>query len=283
VTEYLARLETELRRVGIGGRTRARILAEAEDHLADGDPADFGDPRELAQLFADELATSETTRAAYVAFAALAAVGACFGAAWIAVPARSSPDILSAQIVPLGVAAAAAMLVLPQVSFAAGVLALLRARRLRTSRAAPAAELAVLARRTQAALVAGAGSALAFAVYAVDFRAHLDSAYVAAVASGAAALTIPLALVAVRNRRAAAVRSAVAGGAGDMFDDLPVPLPRHPWRLCLALAGAAALALLAGGGLDEGPRNAVGEGVLIVACFALLGRRLGLRPTRRRR
>jgi hypothetical protein len=283
MTDYLAQLAAELGHVGIRGRTRARILAEAEDHLADGDPAEFGDPRELAQLFADELATSETTRAAFLAFAALGAVGACFAAAWAAVPGRSSPDILSAQIVPLGVAAAVALVVLPQVSFAAGVLALLRARRLRASRAAPAAELAVLSRRTQASLLAGAGSALAFAVYVLDYRAHLDGPYVAAVAAGGVALTLPLAVAAARNRRAARVCSAVAGGPGDMFDDLPAWVPRRPWRLCLALAACAALTLLAAGGLDEGPRNAAFEAVLIVGCFRLLGGRLGLRATRPRR
>jgi hypothetical protein len=163
------------------------------------------------------------------------------------------------------------------VAFAAGVLAVLRAFRLAGQRAAPAAELAVLARRTQAALIAGAGAALAFSVYAVDYRAHLDPAYVAAVGLGGLALTVPLAFAATRNRRAAAVRSAVPGGAGDMFDDLPLRVPRRPWRLCLALAALTALVFLVAGGLDEGPRNALFEAVLIVACFAALGRRLGLR------
>jgi hypothetical protein len=277
VTGYLDELGAELTRVGIRGRTRSRILTEASDHLADGAPEQFGDPRELAQLFADELATSETTRAAYDAFAALGVVGACFAAAWIAVPAHGSPDILSAQVVPLGIAAALAMLVLPQVAFAAGLLALLRALRTGRQRAASAADLAVLGRRTQAALVAGAGAALAFSVYAVDYRAHLDPAYVAAVAVGGVVLTVPLAAAAVRNRRAAAVLSAVPGEAGDMFDDFPLRLPRRPWRLCLSLAAVAALVLLVAGGVDEGLRNAVFEAVLIVACFAALGRRLGLR------
>jgi hypothetical protein len=277
MTDYLDELGAELTRVGIRGRTRSRILTEAADHLADAVPEQFGDPRELAQLFADELATSETTRAAYHAFAVLGVVGAWFAAAWIAVPAHDSPDILSAQVVPLGIAAALAMLVLPQVAFAAGILALLRALRIGRQRAAPAAELAVLAHRTQAALVAGAGAALAFSVYAVDYRAHLGSAYVAAVGVGGLVLTLPVALAAARNGRAAAVRSAVPGGAGDVFDDIPLRLPRRPWSLCLALAACAALALLVAGGVDEGPRNAVFEAALIVACFAALGRRLGLR------
>ena len=38
------------------------------DDIAEGGAEEFGDPKELAQLFADELATQETTRAAYFAF-----------------------------------------------------------------------------------------------------------------------------------------------------------------------------------------------------------------------
>ena len=65
-----------------------------------------------------------------------------------------------------------------------------------------------------------------------------------------------------------------------MFDDFPVraaapavarlPRPRRQrWRSrCFAA-----------GGLDEGPRNAVAEVVLVVGCFAALGRRLGLALT----
>jgi hypothetical protein len=42
-------------------------------------------------------------------------------------------------------------------------------------------------------------------------------------------------------------------------------------------ATAVASAGLLAGGVDEGPRNAVAEFTLVVACFAALGRRLGLR------
>ena len=65
--DYIGRLGKELAAVGIRGRARGRILAEAADHLAEGEEDRFGDPRELAQLFADELATQATTRAAFAA------------------------------------------------------------------------------------------------------------------------------------------------------------------------------------------------------------------------
>src|SRR5207247_2590801 len=165
--------------VGIRGRARGRIVAEAADHLAEGEEERFGDPRELAQLFADELATRATTRAAFGAFAALGLAGAGFAAGWVLLILQGTADITSAAFLPLGLVAAFGLIACPQISFAAGLLALLRAERLRKLRVAPAAELALL--------------------------------------------------------------------------------------------------LLAAGGLEEGPRNAVAEVVLVVGSFAALGRRLALR------
>jgi hypothetical protein len=274
---YLDRYERELMRVGIPPRDRRRILAEAADHLAEGDEAAFGDPRELAQLFADELATQATTRAAFLAFAVLGLAGAGFAAGWGLLVLKGTADITSASFLPIGLVAAFSLIACPQISFAAGVLALLRALRLRRFRAAPAAELELLARRANTALGFGAATTIAFAVYAVDYHAAFPRWEVVAAASGGVALTLPLVAAAIASRTAASVRSAVPGEAGDMFDDIPVPLPRSPWLVCFALAAALALALLAAGGLDEGPRNAIPELVLVVGCFAALGRRLGLR------
>jgi hypothetical protein len=42
----------------------------------------------------------------------------------------------------------------------------------------------------------------------------------------------------LRNR-AAAVKSSAPGEAGDVFDDLPLDLPRRPWVLLAATAAAA--------------------------------------------
>jgi hypothetical protein len=270
-------LAEELARVGIRGRARARILAEAADHLAEGDAAEFGDPHELAQLFADELATQATTRAAFVSFAALGVAGAAFALGWIAMIAGGTGDITSAAFLPAGLVAAFALIACPQISFAAGLLALLRARRLRRLRAAPAAELALLQRRTNTALASGAASMLAFAVFAVDYHASFSSWQVIASATTAVVLTAPLAAAAVASHNAGLVRSSVPGEAGDMFDDLPVELPHHPGLVCGALAVSLALVLLVAGGLVEGPRNAIAETLLVVGCFAAFGRRLGLR------
>ena len=64
---------------------------------------------------------------------------------------------------------------------------------------------------------------------------------------------------------------------------LPLELRGRPWRFCLLFAAAVAmLALLGGGVLNEGPRNAIAEFVAVCAGFAALGRYLGLRPSRAR-
>jgi hypothetical protein len=191
--------------------------------------------------------------------------------------ARGTADITSAAFLPVGLVAALALIACPQISFAAGLLALLRARRLRKLRAAPSAELGLLARRTNTALAFGAATTIAFAVLAADYHAAFSSWQVLASAIGGALLTAPLAAAAVASCNASRVHSAVSGEAGDMFDDLPIELPHRPWLFCFLLAGLLAAVLFLAGGLEEGPRNAVAETLLVAGCFAAFGRRLGLR------
>src|SRR5262245_58155482 len=276
--DYLDELRSDARRVGIRGPLRERILAEVADHLTEGDVEDFGEPRLIAQRFADELATAHGRRAAFRGFGALALAGSAFGAAWLLVPAAGGwPDLTAAHLWPVALAAGFGMIICSQISFAAGLLALLRALRLRSQAAAPAAEVALLLTRTRAAVAFGAGTMLSLAVFAVLSRGELAGWWVVSATVAAAALTVPLVAVARSAARAAEIRPAVPGRAGDVFDDLPIALPRHPWALCLAVAATVAAAALLAGGVDEGPRNAVAEFVLVVGCFAALGRRLGLR------
>jgi hypothetical protein len=276
---YLNRLSVELAAVGIRGRLRDRILAEAADHLAEGEPSQFGDPGELARQFAEELATDRSRRAALGAFAALALAGLGVGAAFLVIASASGPpaDVTSADWLPAGLVAVFGMLFWPQVALAAGVLALLRALRRRREPRLPAAEVALLLRRTRVALAAGALSLASLALQAIEYRQALSSWYVLSATIGAGLLLLPLGGAAVLAGRAAAVRSTAPGEAGDVFDDLPLSLPRRPWLLCAATAGCAALASLIGGGIEEGPRNAVAEIVLVVAGFLALGKRLVLR------
>ena len=271
---YLDELGRELHAVGIRGARRRRILAEVDDHLHETDDVStFGEPRLVAQRFADELATVQVRRSAFAVFAALAPAGFVF-AGLFATLGRGG-DIASARTLPVGITAAAAMLLAPQVALASGLLAIVRAWRLRGLDAAPAAELAIVRRRAAVALASGAVTLGAVGLYACEYSARLTHTWLLAAAVGLPAAALPLVVVVPGVATAAMLRPGVPGDAGDLTTDLG---PRAtPDRTCLVLVLAAAAAALAGAGLDEGLRNAVGETIAIVGSYALLGRFLGLR------
>ena len=284
IERYLEELAEELGSVGIRGAQRRRILAEAEDHLRESvDPARFGDPALVAARFADELATSAAGRGAWGSVVALAPAGITY-AILFSMPA-TWPDITAARSVPVAVAAAMTMLLAPQISFAAGLLAIAGAWRLRSQVAAPAPAVTLLRRRAGVALAAGATALLSVMVVIYEFAAWLPTWRVALSFSIAGASLVPIAADALALRRTGALRPQAAGDAGDVFDDLepvfdrlPLRLRGRPWRFCLLFAAAVAgVALLGGGVLNEGPRNAVAEFVAVCAGFAALGRYLGLR------
>lgn len=289
IERYLDELATELGSVGIVGAQRRRILAEVEDHLRESDePGRFGDPALVAARFADELATSGARRVAWGSVVALAPAGIAY-AILLSLPAPW-PDITAARSVPIAVAAALTMVLAPQISFAAGLLAVAGAWRLRSQVTAPAPEITLLRRRAGVALAAGATALLAVMVTIYEFAAWLPTWRHALSFSIAGASLVPIAAGALALRRTGALRPQTAGDAGDVFDDLgpvldrlPLELRGRPWRFCLLFAGAVAgVALLGGGVLNEGPRNAVAEFVAVCAGFAVLGRYLGLRPSRAR-
>jgi len=283
VTEYLNALSAELSAVGIRGSRRRRILAEAEDHLREsGDEARFGQPKVIAARFADELATNGARRTALFSLFALAPAG--IGYALLFGLNRSGPDITSAKTPPLGVAAALVIALAPQISLAAGLLAIALAWRLRATPVAPAAAISLLHRRAAVALGAGAATLSGIAVYAVEYSRGLPDWWTTLAFAVIATAIVPVAVAAVALGSTARLRAQAEGPAGDVFDDLgplldrlPVRLRGRPWRFCLLVAAAVAVAAFVGGGLDEGPRNAVAEFGAICACFAVLGRFLGLR------
>jgi hypothetical protein len=284
IGRYLGELAAELGSVGIRGARRRRILAEAEDHLREsGEPGRFGDPALVAARFADELATSGARRVAWGSVVALAPAGIAY-AILFSLPAPW-PDITAGRSVPIAIAAAMTMLLAPQVSFAAGLLAVAGAWRLRSEVAAPAAAITLLRRRAGVSLAAGATALLAVMVTTYEFSAWLSTWRLALTFSLAGVSLVPIAAGALALRGTGALRPQTAGDAGDVFDDLaavlgrlPVDLRGRPWRFCLLFAAAvAALALLGGGVLNEGPRNAIAEFAAVCAGFAALGRFLGLR------
>lgn len=278
---YLEQLSGELATVGITGARRRRILAEVDDHLCtSGDVAAFGPPALVAQRFADELATVRSRRVAYGTFVALVPAGLAFAALFLL--GGPGPDITSARTVPLGVAAAATMLLAPQVAFAAALLAVIRAWAFRGSAVAPSAELAVVRRRAQLAAVSAGLTLTAMLVYAYEYSAGLSRAWILTIALSSAVALVPVAVAVSAAVQVGRLRPAVSGDGGDLTLDLEplirrLPFVATPWRLCFAFAACVSLLALIGGGVDEGPRNAIGEFVAIVGCFAVLGRPLGLR------
>jgi hypothetical protein len=269
---YFEHFESELAAVGIRGRLRKRILAETHAHLADGDEAAFGDPRALAVRFADELGTQRAQLAARGGFATLALTGLVYAGLVALVPdAGGWMDIASGRNAPLGVTAAIGVIVLPQVAFAAGVAALLRALRLRHAVAVPAAEAGVLLRRTTVALVAGLGAIGALALVAAEFGSSLAGWWTAAAFAGAAATGVLLVVAGSTCLRAARLRPQGPGPAGGLELDLGVAV--SPWLFALVVAAGTGAAVT----VANGPLQGVGESAATLVGYAALGRYLALR------
>jgi hypothetical protein len=237
VTEELSR---ELGAVGIRGRLRARILAEASEHLLDGAAQDFGDPRMLARQFAEELGAAEARRAARWSFAALALAGCVYAAAFLQLSARGG-DVIGPQL-----AAAVGMILLPQVSFVAGALA-------------PVARSPRIAvRRASLGLAAGAGSL--GCAWALGWRSGLPLA-VAGIALGVAA---------VATVRAARIRTATAPFELQLSWRAALVVAAFA-ALAVGVAGAS------GGDPGEGVRNALAESIACMSGFAVFGKAIGIR------
>jgi hypothetical protein len=192
---YLRELEVELGEVGIRGSRRRRILAETADHLREsGDPARFGEPRLIAARFADELATNGARRTALFSLFALAP--AAIGYALLLGLSRPGPDITSGKTLPLGMAAALVIALAPQISLAAGLLAIALAWRLRAVPVAPAAAISFLHRRAAVALVAGAATLGGVAVYAVEYSRGLPDRWTTLAFAVTATAMVPVAVTA---------------------------------------------------------------------------------------
>lgn len=269
---YTEELAAELAAVGIRGGLRRRILVEVEDHLDAGAAADFGAPREIAARFADELGTQRTRRAVGAGFAALAATGIFYVAMIVLVRrAGGGGGIGEGRNAALGVAGGLGVLLLPQVAFAAGAAALLRALRLRAAVSVPAAEASVLRRRVGIALTAGLGAVTALALVAVEFDRSLSGWWTTAALAGSAAAAVVLAAAAVVSLRASRLRPVAPGAAGGLALDLGVAVP--PWRFALLVAACTGAAVT----VANGPLQGAAEAIATLGGYAALGRYLSLR------
>jgi hypothetical protein len=305
IVRVLDELRRELASAGVTERAAARPLAEARDHLLDAARADgeeiavtaFGSPQTVARRLADEIASRRTCGAALASFAALAVAGAAYLLIMVlGGVAGATPDVTSGRTAAVGVAAAAGMILLPQVAFVAGCLAAVQAWRIRR-RPVVAAELALLRRRSALALVAGAASLATLALYAFELGYQLAGWWMPMAIVLCAATLLPLAVAAARLRGSAQVIVVAGGPAGDVFDDLSALCGRvralraerlraHPATFVIGAAGLVYVATVVARWRAEGdPGSGLAAGALetvaFLVCYFALRRPLalgGLRP-----
>jgi hypothetical protein len=286
---WIGEFEEELRRRGVRAATCERLVAEFTDHIACEQEmrielTRLGGAREIAGQYAEELASDQSRRAALTAFGALALAAIALVAGQLALARIGYPGFDHGLSTPLGLIAILATVLGAQVALVGGTLAALRALRRRAVAALPAAELALLQRRTRLGLQAGLTTSAGMLLYVADFALVLPawwlalSATLAALASGAL-----LAAWRVTVRSTATI-SLAAGPAGDVFDDVPPLgiLREHPLRLVvLAALGLGVVTTLLGWhaehSLIEGLERGAFEALALAVCFALFGRAIGAR------
>ena len=297
IDAYVDELARELAAAGVRGRPARRLLAETRAHLAEAAAgageaaavASFGEARTLARLVASDLANARTQRATWAGIASLALAGAVCAALFVTLP-RSGVDVFAGAVPGLALAASAASVFLPQVSFVAGTLALVRALRHRRA-TAPAPELAVVQRRMLVALAAGGLTLLSLAALAATQRAGLPGWWTTAAVAGLV-LLLPLAAAAVGIVHARRPAAFPGGRPATALDDvaavaalLPAcrrfPLPASPAGLAAAVAVCAgagvALAGVAASDPIDGALRGVLEAAAVLGCYRVLGRVLALR------
>ncbi|MDE3130665.1 MAG: hypothetical protein KGL16_05885, partial [Acidobacteriota bacterium] len=234
---YLGALENELKAAGLPARRRRRIVIEFSDHLHENPSAQLGEPNALARQFADELGTRLARRAAMVTFAGLAIAG-CVVAAVMLLGTR-------VVLLPVGthqsgyIARASGptfpvFVVFAQVALAAGMLALLRAWRLRRAPVITAADAAILYRRAGIGLLAGILTVGSAPISTVIAHGGWVAVRAVDVASPCVLLLLLIALFILPLSR---LRPAVQGPAADLTFDLGIRDSRvTPLRVALVLS-----------------------------------------------
>jgi hypothetical protein len=275
---YLDDLSGELRARGIHGRRHARIIDEFADHLGCDPQAELGDPHELAGQFADELGTTLARNAALVALALV-------GSTVIARLATYLP-LRNTNFSDGDTAALMVCLVSAQIAFVAGGVGLVRALRLRSHPVIPAVEARILRRRAAIGLLAGVIASVALPFHASSEHHPTPGDWIGYVAI---ALTVIVsALAAWPVIAAGRVKPTADGSASDVFDDLgPLAglatalagrsVTRFAWVLAAALLVAIAAAGFAVDDAFDGIFRGLAESTVFIACYATLGRYLGLR------
>lgn len=284
---WLDDFEDELKARAIRPAVRERLRAELADHIAceQATPTRLGAPREIAGQYADELGADEMRHGAGAVFAALSCAALALVVSQLTL-ARfvGYPGFDHGFSTPLALVAILAILIGPQVALVGGTLAAWRALRRRREAVLPAAEVALVRRRAQVGLAAGAVTAAGLLLYSADFIGVLPGWWLAL--SGGLAAVAMAALVAARQVLAGSRATVVlaAGPAGDIFDDIRAlrALRGHPLLLWLSAAlscgGLVTIAAWhAEHSLAEGLERGLFEAVALSVGFAALGRTIGAR------
>ena len=287
---WLDDLSLELHARGVPRRERTRIVLELDDHIATepGCEDRLGDPRALAIRFADELATARARTSAFATFVALAAAAVVLVVSQITLGRFAGyPGYSNGISTPLFFAAILGMVVAPQIALVSGTLAAWRAVRRRRVPSLAAAEIALIQRRTRVALGAGFATMAGLELYVLNFSQRLPGWWLGLFGALAAVAGVGLFAASRILGRSQSIASGAGGGAGDIYDDLPVLewrwLRRRPWRLGLLASLAVGIAL---GAFEAHAEHSVAEGIqrgafeAIAAAigFVLLGRAIGARP-----
>ena len=288
---WLSEFEDELIVRGVRRATRERLVTELADHLVcEAGQATrmeltrLGAARDIADQYADELATDDARRGTFVAFAALAVTAVALAVAMSGVGRSQYPGFDRGFSAALSLPAILAIVFGSQVALVAGLLAVWRALRRGREPVLPAAEVALLRRRAGVALGAGVGVAGGLTIYLVNF-VGVQPAWWLGLGGGLAACAMVALAVAWRAlQRSAQTVSAVVGPAGDLYDDIPPlrPLRGHPLWLGAALTlvsglGMTLVAWHAEHSLAEGLQRGVLEALGFAVCFAALSRAVGAR------
>jgi hypothetical protein len=148
----------------------------------------------------------------------------------------------------------------------------------------PAAEIALVHRRSRLALVAGFATTAGLALYVINFAGVLPLWWLLTSGALAAAAATALLFAWREIARGSITVALTTGPAGDIYDDIPAlrPLRSHPlglWALTAIAVGGAVTAFEwhAEHSLAEGLQRGGFEVLALSAGFALLGRAIGAR------
>jgi hypothetical protein len=288
---WLSEFEQELIERRIRPAARERLLAEFADHLACEQGSStrlaltrLGVAREIAGQYADELAADDARHGALGVFAALACAAVAFIVEQVTLGRIGYPGFDHGYSSALALTAIAAVVLGSQVALVAGSLAAWRALRRRRDAVIPAAEIALLRRRSTVGLTAGLATTIGLLAYVVNFIGVLPVWWLVLSATLAAGATA--ALVAARRALAhsGSTVALASGPAGDLFDDIPLlaVLRAHPVLLCAAGALLSGLVVTIAEwhfehSIAEGLQRGIFEALALSAGFALLGRAIGAR------